>query len=221
MGLEILIGLQAHAVDIFGDSQLVINQVKGIFKCQSVSMLPYYAVALHLLSQFQIANVTYVPRFLNYKANGVAQKASNFKRRDNTQMNISQTTYQKVIPPFNKRNEVLEVNHNDLQEQDWRHPIMQYLAGPSSKASRKIKLQSMQYIMYGNALYKRGADELLLECIGPNEALTAMAEVHEGICGAHQPGVKMRWLLRRHSYYCPTILEDCIKYARGYQACQK
>ena len=33
MGLEILIGLQAHAVDIFGDSQLVVNQVKGIFKC--------------------------------------------------------------------------------------------------------------------------------------------------------------------------------------------
>ena len=50
--------------------------------------------------------------------------------------------------------------------------------------------------MYGNALYKRGADSLLLECLGPKEALTAMAEVHEGICGAHQPGVKMSWLLR-------------------------
>ena len=33
VGLEILIGLQVHAVDIFGDSQLVVNQVKGIFKC--------------------------------------------------------------------------------------------------------------------------------------------------------------------------------------------
>ena len=52
VGLEILIGLQAHALDIFGDSQLVVNQVKGIFKCQSVSMLPYNVVALHLLSQF-------------------------------------------------------------------------------------------------------------------------------------------------------------------------
>ncbi|WP_422615245.1 reverse transcriptase-like protein, partial [Corynebacterium parakroppenstedtii] len=76
MGLEMLIGLQAHAVDIFGDSQLVINQVKGIFKCQSASMLPYYVVALHLLSQFQIENVTYIPRFMNNKANDVVQKAS-------------------------------------------------------------------------------------------------------------------------------------------------
>ena len=31
VGLEILIGLQVHAVDIFGDSQLVVNQVIGIF----------------------------------------------------------------------------------------------------------------------------------------------------------------------------------------------
>ena len=87
-------------------------------------MLPYYVVALHLLSQFQIANVTHVPRFLNNRANDVAQKASNFKMNDGTQWDISQTTYQKSIPPLNKRNVVLEVNHNDLQEQDWRHPIM-------------------------------------------------------------------------------------------------
>ena len=118
MGLEIHIRLQAHAVDIFGESQLMINQVKGIFKCQSASMLSYYVVALHLLSQFQIANVTYVPRFLNNKANDVAQKVSNFRKRDDAQMNISQATYQKVIPPLTKRNVALKVNHNDLREQD-------------------------------------------------------------------------------------------------------
>ncbi|XP_028074763.1 uncharacterized protein LOC114277118 [Camellia sinensis] len=90
--------------------------------------------------QFQIVNITHVPRFLNIRANDVAQKASNFKRKDNSQRDISQTTYQKLIQPLNKRNMVLEANHNDLQEQYWRHPIMQYLAGPSLKASRKVKL---------------------------------------------------------------------------------
>ena len=109
---------------------------------------------------------------------------------------------------------MVEVNQNNLEEHNWRHPIIQYLTGPSSKGSRKIKLQSMQYIVYNNALYKRGADGLLLECLGPQEALTAMAEVHEGICSAHQPGVKIRWLLQRHSYYWPTILKGCIEYAR-------
>ncbi|BFG30705.1 hypothetical protein CerSpe_169790 [Prunus speciosa] len=48
-----------------------------------------------------------------------------------------------------------------------------------------------------------------------------MIEVHEGICGAHQVGIKMRWLLRRHGYYWPTILKDCIEYAKGCQDCQR
>ncbi|XP_028111660.1 uncharacterized protein LOC114309968 [Camellia sinensis] len=39
----------------FEDSQLVINQVKGIFKYQSASTFPYYVAAVHLLSHFQVA----------------------------------------------------------------------------------------------------------------------------------------------------------------------
>ena len=65
VGLEILIGLQVHAVDIFGYSQLVINQVKRIFKCQSMSILPHHWLycsrilehGLHLLFETEKANV--------------------------------------------------------------------------------------------------------------------------------------------------------------------
>lgn len=51
--------------------------------------------------------------------------------------------------------------------------------------------------------------------------MQVMVEVHKGICGAHQVGTKMKWLLRRYNYYWPSILKDCISYAKGYQACQK
>ncbi|XP_043717503.1 uncharacterized protein LOC122665420 [Telopea speciosissima] len=47
-----------------------------------------------------------------------------------------------------------------------------------------------------------------------------MAEVLEGICGVHQAGPKMRWLVWRHGYYWPTMMTDCVKYARGCWACQ-
>ena len=90
---------------------------------------------------------------MNYKANDIAQNASNFRRKGNTQVDISQATYQKLIPHLAKRGIMVEVNQNNLEEHDWRHPIIQYLTGPSSKASRKIKLQSMQYIVYNNAFY--------------------------------------------------------------------
>jgi len=48
-----------------------------------------------------------------------------------------------------------------------------------------------------------------------------MGEIHEGVCGAHQSAFKMKWMIRRNEYYWPTILEDCFKYFKGCQRCQK
>ena len=31
----------------------------------------------------------------------------------------------------------------------------------------------------------------------------------------------MRWLIRRHNYYWPSILRDCIQYSKGCQQCQR
>ncbi|KAM1301190.1 hypothetical protein ACFX2H_012264 [Malus domestica] len=48
-----------------------------------------------------------------------------------------------------------------------------------------------------------------------------MAEAHEGICGAHQAGTKMRWLLRRYGYFWLEMEKSCKAYARGCEECQK
>jgi hypothetical protein len=48
-----------------------------------------------------------------------------------------------------------------------------------------------------------------------------MAEVHEGICGTHQSAPKMKWLLRRSGFYWPNMIDDCFKYYKGCQVCQK
>ncbi|KAM2819384.1 hypothetical protein PS2_037809 [Malus domestica] len=51
--------------------------------------------------------------------------------------------------------------------------------------------------------------------------MRVMAEVHEGICGAHQAGTKMRWLLRRYGYFWLDMEKDCKSYARGCEECQR
>jgi hypothetical protein len=60
-------------------------------------------------------------------------------------------------------------------------------------------------------LFKRGADRILLRCISTEESIQVMTEVHEGICGAHQLGIKMKWLIHRYGYYWPMILKECIE----------
>ena len=103
---------------------------------------------------------------------------------------------------------------------DWRIPLMQYLNNPNGKHDRKTRVHATNYIIYQNGQYRKGEDGLLLLCLGPREAVQAVAEVHEGICGAHQSGRKIRWLLRRHWYFWPSMLKDCIEFARGCIQCQ-
>ena len=57
--------------------------------------------------------------------------------------------------------------------------------------------------------------------MGESKAYIALAETHEGICGSNKTGEKMKWVLFWQGYYWPTILKDCINYAKSYDNCKK
>jgi hypothetical protein len=73
---------------------------------------------------------------------------------------------------------------------------------------------AMKYVLIGNDIFYKTLEGLLLKCLGPTEANRLLHEVHEGACGTHQSAYKMKWLIRRSGYYCPTMLEDSFKYVR-------
>jgi hypothetical protein len=50
----------------------------------------------------------------------------------------------------------------------------------------------LTFVLDNDELYRRTADDLLLKCLGPDQARLAMAEVHEGICGTHQSAPKIK-----------------------------
>ncbi|KAM1119793.1 hypothetical protein ACFX2B_043333 [Malus domestica] len=50
IGLEILIELGATEVEVFGDSELVINQLNGEYKYRHITMADYYVASTQLLS---------------------------------------------------------------------------------------------------------------------------------------------------------------------------
>jgi hypothetical protein len=75
--------------------------------------------------------------------------------------------------------------------------------------------------MLDNTLYRQTIDSLLLKCLGSNQSRIATGEVHEGICGTHQSAHKMKWLLHHAEFYWPTMLNDCFRYYKGCESCQK
>ena len=87
-------------------------------------------------------------------------------------------------------------------DQDWRVPIISYLNDPGRGAERNIQRAVFKYILIDDDLYRRTAEDLLLKCLDSDQSKVAMGEVHEGICGTHQPAPKMKWLLRRAVSIC-------------------
>jgi hypothetical protein len=62
---------------------------------------------------------------------------------------------------------------------------------------------------------------VLLKCLDEEQAKVAVREVHDGICGAHLSAYKMKWLLWRSGFYWPTMTDDCVKYQKGCEVCQR
>ena len=75
--------------------------------------------------------------------------------------------------------------------------------------------------MLDDELYRRTIDGLLLKCLGSEQSKITIGEVHEGIYETHQSAHKMVWLLRRAGFYWPTMFDDCSRYYKGCEACQK
>jgi hypothetical protein len=84
---------------------------------------------------------------------------------------------------------------------DWRTPLIKYLQDPKSISDRKVRGWALKFILDNDELYRRTTDDLLLKCLGADQARLAMAEVHEGVCGTHQSAPKMKWLIRRACFY--------------------
>ena len=76
IGLGVLHELRAPRVFVLGDSELVINQLNGTFRCMSCTLAPYHMVASYLAESFDDITFSHVSRDRNTIADELAQLAS-------------------------------------------------------------------------------------------------------------------------------------------------
>ncbi|XP_059635256.1 uncharacterized protein LOC132277412 [Cornus florida] len=224
IGLEILIEMAVRDVKIFGDSNLVLSQISEDFKCLSWQLRPFHSLATSLINQFDNVQLKFWLRGQNKEANSMAQAASGIRVPTGIEDQLIKIT-RRSLPSAELRNTMFDtwtIDVEDLADDDWRIPFIMFLRNPNIKADRSIKRKAINFVLLDRDLYRKGLEDgLLLQCISKEESLQVMAEVHEGNCGAHQAGIKMRWLIRRYGYYWPRIRKDCIDYSKGCQACQR
>ncbi|XP_051140122.1 uncharacterized protein LOC127257694 [Andrographis paniculata] len=180
LGLEALVAKGAQAVMICGDSQLVINQVLRRYACNYPHLRQYRDLVYRLLYRIAEVVIEHVPRIENRQANNLAQ-------------NVCQQ---------------ISVGNIDTST-DWRTKIMVYLESLNFATPMGIRLKALCFQLIEGVLYKRTFEGVLLRCLGPEESIKVMEEVHGGIFGAHRAGLKMRWAIHRLGFYWPKIYQIC------------
>ena len=75
LGLEQARELGASEVELVGDSELIANQVRGVYKVKHEAMRPLYQQAMAALSAFDRWTIRTVPRSQNARADALVNDA--------------------------------------------------------------------------------------------------------------------------------------------------
>jgi len=73
--LEKAIKEKVESVKIYGDSQLVVYQINGIYSVRSERIIPLYEKAIELLKHFKRWKISWIPREENKEADELSRKA--------------------------------------------------------------------------------------------------------------------------------------------------
>jgi ribonuclease HI len=157
-GIKLLREVNAEVVEIFGESQLVINQLAGEYECKDDILRVYHEECLRLLQELKIVKLEQIPKCHNSEANQLAQGASGHR----------------------------PILIDELSTEDWRKEIINYLKDPSKKVDKQLRYKAIKYVLLEDELYYCTIDGVLLKCHGEEEAKILIGGIHEGVCGAHK-----------------------------------
>jgi len=90
------------------------------------------------------------------------------------------------------------ITSTDFEQRDWRFPLIDYALhdilpdAPKEAASIQQRSLRFYYDPIVKTLYRHSYDGILLRCLSNSEVQEVLKEAHDGICGAHQPGPKLK-----------------------------
>ncbi|XP_021714878.1 uncharacterized protein LOC110682840 [Chenopodium quinoa] len=215
-GIQLTMAAEAKRIILTTDSQLVSSKYTGVYETREPTMIKYIEKMKQLIVQLQYFEIKLVPRAQNAQADALPRLASS-SFNDLERIVMVEVLRHRSIEE--KSEEVCCVD-NDIE---WFDKILAYLLygvlPPNKEESRKLRRDSVWFIMYQGQLYKRGFSLPLQRCITDLESVKLIEEIHEGTCGNH---LGARALSREAlGYYWPRMNEDVVKYVKKCQKCQK
>ncbi|GFZ01679.1 hypothetical protein Acr_15g0002880 [Actinidia rufa] len=216
-GLRVATELGAQSLEVFSDSQLVVNQSPRRLPRQgreNDSLLGEVKAMSAKIKEFKIHQI---PREDNKKADALANLASIFEFISDRCIPLEFL----AIPSIRIANQVLQAQESPT----WMDEIIAYLQNgilPKEKLqARRLQYRSAKFCIFNGKLYKRSFSGPLLKCLRPEEAEYVLKEIHEGICGNHSGARSLAKKTIRQGYFWPTMERDATAYVKRCDKCQR
>ncbi|XP_016700161.1 uncharacterized protein [Gossypium hirsutum] len=150
-------------LEIYGDSALVIYQLKGEWETRDPKLVRYRKLVMELMEEFYSVTFSYLLRDENQMADALATLASMFKVNKLEDMKpIQISIYEAPAHCCNIDNEGKKDDH------PWYHDILRYVKSReypdhATENDKKIlRRLAIDYVLDGDILYKRGKDQKTL-----------------------------------------------------------
>ena len=145
-GLELAKFVEAKAILVLGDSQLIIGQVNGTCEAKEEQMRKYLNKVIRLVKKFKEADFVQIPREENMEADTLAKKAS----------------VNEVMDEFDKVKYMPSIDFPEIQQieggENWMTPIVSYLKDErllkAKVEARKLRVKLARYVLMVEILYK-------------------------------------------------------------------
>jgi len=159
LGLQMAIEMGITDLNIYGESQLVINQLLYKYEVKKEDLVPYHKQALPLLNKLDKVKLGHVPRSANKMADVLASLAATLTLGAEEGMTIPVCSCWVVLPvDEDSEEDVNMICVLEIDAEDWRQPVIGYLERgklPSDpRHKREIQRRAPSFLDYNGTLYR-------------------------------------------------------------------
>ncbi|XP_075503970.1 uncharacterized protein LOC142541298 [Primulina tabacum] len=213
----VLAGIQAEVgasrIILYSDSQLITQQIKGVYEAKDDRMLKYLQLIKARAEVFADWGIEQIPREENGEADTLAKMAASLSEVSTREvLHVSRlilSTEEEILP---------------VPGDSWMTPLIKFMLNnelPEDRTqAQKTKRQAPRFVLLNNMLYRRSFQGPLLKCLSEKAVDYVLREIHEGCCAEHLRGMSLARKTMLAGFWWPTLSQDSARVVQACEGCQ-
>ncbi|XP_075483547.1 uncharacterized protein LOC142523698 [Primulina tabacum] len=197
-GIQAAREVGASMIILYSDSQLITQQIKGVYEAKDDRMLKYLQLIKARAEVFADWGIEQIPREENGEADTLAKMAAS----------LSEVSTREVLHVsrliLSNEEEILPVLGDS-----WMTPLIKFMVNnelPEDRTqAQKTKRQAPRFVLLNNMLYRRSFQGPLLKCLSEKEVDYVLREIHEGCCAEHLGGMSLARKTMLAGFWWPNL----------------